>query len=408
VRVDLTNPDPKAAGFDEQRLERIADHLERRYVAPGKIAGCQVAVVRGGHLAYHRTLGHRDRERALPVGDDTIWRIYSMTKPITGVALLTLLERAEVALSDPVHRFLPSWRDLRVRERDGSGGSRLVEPHRPMTVRDLLMHTSGLGYEARGPALLGAGEDAPGNRPDATLDTIVDWLAERPLHFHPGTRWQYSVSTDIVGKVIEVVTGRPFDDYVRDEVLRPLGMIDTDFWVPGDEVERFAASYRRNSRKELVRVDEPEGSDYLRPPTLPAGGSGLVSTARDYLRFCRMLVNGGELDGTRVLGPRTVDLMGRNHLPGGGDLAQFATGGFGETGFEGMGFGLTVAVGLGPERTQGLGPAGLLTWGGFASTIFWVDPAEELAVVFLTQLIPSGTFAFRDQLRSLVYAAIVD
>lgn len=399
--------DAKAAGFDEERLERITDHLRTSYVEPGKIAGCQVAVARGGHVAYHRTLGHRDREQGLPVTDDTIWRIYSMTKPITGVALLTLYEQGRLHLADPVHRFIPAWRDLRVRERTADGDTRLVEPERPMTVRDLLMHTSGLGYEARGPALLGAPVDAPGNRPGATLDTIVDWLADRPLHFHPGTRWQYSVSTDVCGKLVEIISGRPFDEYVRSEVLEPLGMVDTDFWVPEDKRERFATNYRRNSKKQLVVLEDAEGSGYLEPPTLAAGGSGLVSTAADYLRFCQMLVRGGELDGVRILGPRTVELMGTNHLPGGGDLQQFATGGFGETGFDGMGFGLTVAVAQGPERTQVLGSPGHVTWGGFASTIFWVDPAEELAVVFLTQLVPSGTFNFRDQLKQIVYSSIV-
>ena len=400
--------DAGGAGFDEQRLERITDHLEANYVGPGKIAGCQALVSRRGRLAYRRSLGRRDLERDLPVTDDTIWRIYSMTKPVTGVALLSLLERGRVALDDPVSRFLPSWRDLKVRERGSDGSERLVDPHRPMTVRDLLMHTSGLGYDARGPALLGSDADAPGNREGATLDTIVEWLADRPLYSHPGQRWRYSVSTDICGKLVEILADQPFDDYVREQILDPLGMVDTGFHVPDDKVDRFAASYRRNSNKQLVLVEDPEQSAYRKPPSLPAGGSGLVSTGDDYLRFCRMLLRGGELDGARILGPRTVEMMGMNHLPGGGDLAEFATGGFGETGFEGMGFGLTVAVGLGPQRTQSLGTAGHYTWGGFASTTFWVDPAEDLTVVFMTQLIPSGTFNFRDQLQAIVYSAIVD
>jgi CubicO group peptidase (beta-lactamase class C family) len=406
--VDTVQTDPAGAGLDEERLERITEHLEASYVGPGKIAGCQALVARRGRLAYRRSLGHRDLERGLRVADDTIWRIYSMTKPVTGVALLSLYERGRFGLGDPVHRYIPRWRGLKVRERAADGSERLVEPHRPMTVRDLLMHMAGLGYDARGPALLGSDPDAPGNQEGATLDTIVDWLAARPLHHHPGERWRYSVATDICGKLVEILADQPFDEYVRDRVLEPLGMVDTDFHVPDDKLSRFAASYTRDANKELVLVDDPEQSSYRKPPSLPSGGSGLVATGSDYLRFCQMLVRGGELDGARILGPRTVEMMRLNHLPGGGDLRRFATGGFGETGFEGMGFGLTVAVGLGPQRTQVLGSPGHFTWGGFASTIFWVDPVEELTVVFMTQLIPSGTFNFRDQLRAIVYSSIVD
>ena len=404
--------DPDAAGMDAARLARIDEHLRTRYIEPGKIAGCQVVVARHGAVAHAASLGERDRERMLPVTDDTIWRLYSMTKPVTGVALLTLYERALFQLDDPVHRFLPAWRGLRVRERIGEGEHRLVEPRRPMRVRDLMMHTSGLGYALdnsditvdmlrRPPAeRLGKG---------ATLETLVERLAEAPLRFHPGTHWLYSLSTDVCARLVEVLSGQRFDDYLRTTIFEPLGMVDTGFRVTDEQIDRFAASYTRDARKQLVLLDDPVESRCRRPMSFLSGGAGLVGTAADYLRFCLMLLGGGELDGVRILGRKTVELMASNHLPGGGGLSGFALpGAYGEVGFTGMGFGLTVAVSLGPVATGVVGSPGEYMWGGAASTLFWIDPVEDLVVVFMTQLIPSGTFNFRGQLKTLVYPAIVD
>ena len=431
---------PDAAGMDGRRLERIAGHLQGRYVDAGRIAGCQVAVVRHGETAYFASFGLADRERGRPVEDDTIWRIYSMTKPITGVALMTLYEQGLFQLDDPVHRFIPEWRRLQVSEPDGSGpdgsgpdgrGRRLVEPQRPMSVRDVMMHMSGLGYSAmrrRGAGALPATErpaelaEELGNPEGAasladfgaamdapwTLETMTSYLAERPLRFHPGTQWLYSVSTDVCARLVEIMSGKRFDDYLRSEIFEPLGMEDTGFTVPDDKVERFSANYARNAGKQLVLVEDPERSGYRKERAFLSGGGGLVSTTADYVRFAQMLCNGGELGGTRILGPKTVELMTLNHLPGGGELRLFAVpGAYGEVGFDGMGFGLTMAVGLGPARTGVIGSAGEYMWGGAASTIFWVDPAESLVVVFMTQLMPSGTFNFRGQLKTLVYPAIV-
>lgn len=406
--------DADSAGFDTTRLERITEHFEQRYLAPGKIAGCQIAVARHGEVGYFRSLGAMDLERDKPVAEDTIWRIFSMTKPVTGVALLTLYERGLFQLNDPVHRFIPQWRNLKVRERDASGTDRLVEPHRPMTVRDLLMHMSGLGFGGRALPTITADEQGataapPRGEPGLTLEGFVDRLAERPLRFHPGEHWFYSVSTDICGRLVEILSGQRFDEYLRAAVFEPLGMTDTGFSVPDAEIDRLAAGYARTPDKRLVLIDDPEHSRFREPPTFLSGGGGLVSTTADYLRFCQMLANGGELDGVRILGRKTVELMTTNHLPGDGELREFAIpGGYGEVGFDGTGFGLTVAVGLGPTRTQVIGSAGEFMWGGWASTIFWVDPAEELVVVFMTQLAPSGTFNFRSQLKALVYPAIVD
>lgn len=410
---------PFGAALNERQLERITDHLQNRYVDAGRIAGCQVVVARHGHVGYFRSFGFRDLERSLPVEEDTIWRIYSMTKPITGVALLTLYERGMFQLNDPVTRFIPQWRDLKVRERAADGTERLVDCERPMTVRDLMMHTSGLGFGGgrslqelfsadnlgRSAGLRADHRSGPG----ATLESMVEHYARYPLEFQPGAQWLYSVSTDICGRLVEIMSGQRFDDYLRETIFEPLGMSDTGFAVPDEAVHRFAACYRRDSSKNLVLLDDPEHSGYRKQPSFLSGGGGLVSTTTDYLRFCQMLLGGGEVDGVRILGRKTVELMASNHLPGDGDLQSVAApGGYGEVGFAGMGFGLTVAVAKAPALTQVIGSPGEFMWGGAASTIFWVDPAEDLTVVFMTQLIPSGTFNFRGQLKTLVYPAITD
>lgn len=404
--------DPTAAGLDAARLARIDDHLRTRYLEPGKIAGCQVLVARHGHVAHRSSLGTSDRERGVPVADDTIWRLYSMTKPITGVALLSLYEQARCRLVDPIDRYLPEWRDVQVRVSD-SDGERLVAPERPITIRDLLMHTSGIGY---GPpeatldlAALAAGRSARRLDPSATLADLSVLLAAEPLHFHPGRHWLYSWSTDICARLVEVLSGRRFGDYLSDTIFEPLGMTDTAFSVREADLPRLAALYARGPDKQLHLLDDPQQSRLSREPALQSGGGGLLGTLDDYSRFCQMLLDGGTLDATRILGRPTVDLMRANHLPEGGQLGDFALpGAYGEIGFDGVGFGLTVAVGLGPALTGHVGSAGDFMWGGAASTVFWVDPSEDLFAVFMTQLIPSGTFDFRGQIRALTYAAITD
>jgi CubicO group peptidase (beta-lactamase class C family) len=410
--------DPAAAGFDAGRLERIGEHLQTRYVDAGRVAGAQVVVARHGAVAYFGSFGHQDLERDVAVRDDTIWRIFSMTKPITGVALMSLFERGRFQLSDPVARYIPEFAALEVREIGEDGTKRLVPPRRPMTVRDALMHMTGLGWGGRdtpfaaraqaGLEAFAAGITSPLDA-DWTLATLMERLAQRPLRFHPGEHWFYSVSTDVCARLVEVISGQQFDDYLEEEIFEPLGMHDTAFHVPDEKIERFAALYGRRRDKSLRLLEDPVESGYRKPRTFLSGGGGLVSTTADYLRFAQMMCNGGELDGARILGRKTVDLMTRNHLPNGGQLREFAEpGGYGEVGFDGVGFGLTVAIGLGPVAVQNSGSAGEYMWGGAASTTFWVDPAEDLVVVFMTQLLPSGTFNFRGQLKSLVYGAIVD
>ena len=399
--------DPASAGLDPERLERITEHLLRSYIEPGKIAGCQVMVARHGRGAYFCSLGTMDADRTRPVRDDTMWRIYSMTKPITSVALMTLYERGLFQLTDPVQRFLPRWRDMKVCQVHADGSSTLIDAARPMTVRDLLMHTSGLTYatDANHPVSKLYQEAGIRDR-DISLEAFADRLSQLPLMFHPGTRWHYSFATDVCGHLVELLSGRSLDDYLQREIFEPLGMSDTGFVVPHEQADRLAANFRRTSDKKLELVTEA-GRDWRQPPKFLSGGGGLVSTTGDYMKFCQMLLGGGALDGARVLGRVTVDLMRQNHLPGGCDIGAMALGSFGETRFDGVGFGLGFAVGLGPVRSGTIGPPGDYYWGGAASTIFWVDPSEDLAVIFMTQLMPSGTFNFRGQLKTLVYPAIV-
>jgi CubicO group peptidase (beta-lactamase class C family) len=402
--------EPDAAGMSETRLERITEHFEGQYVTPGKLAGCQITVVRGGHVAYHRSLGLRDRENALPMTEDTIFRIYSMTKPIASVALMQLYERGMFQLLDPVHRYIPEWRTLQVAETQADGSVALVRPERPMNVRDVLMHTTGLpGALMPDNPIDQAFADARAARVRGmTLEGITSLLAEHPLKFHPGTHWNYGLSTDIVGRLVEIFSGLRFDHYLRQEIFEPLGMVDTGFFVPPESVDRFAACYQYQPANAPRLMDGPMASRYLRPRSYLSGAGGLVSTTHDYVAFCQMLANGGQLEGRRILGRKTLELMTRNHLPGGATLMDMAVGGFGEAGFEGVGFGLGFAVGLGPAATAMAGSTGDYYWGGAASTAFWVDPAEDLFAVFMTQLFPSMAYPVRAQLRALTYQAIDD
>jgi CubicO group peptidase (beta-lactamase class C family) len=400
---------PESVGLSSERLARIEEHLERRYLAPKKIAGALTLVARRGQLAHLKPVGAMDLERGVAMRDDTIFRIYSMTKPITSVALMTLYERGAFQLEDPVHRFIPAWRDLRVYDGGNHPAFATRPVERAMTVRDLFTHTSGLTYGFmertnvdRAYRRLGIGERG------TTLDEMIAALAKLPLEFSPGTRWNYSVATDVLGHLIERISGRRLDAFLRDEIFAPLGMVDTAFHVPAEKLERLASNYMRMPDKTLRVEDDRAKSLYAEPPAYLSGGGGLVSTARDYLRFCQMLLNGGELGGARILGRKTIELMTMNHLPGGQDVSQLNIGGqFSQVAYEGVGFGLGFSVTLDLARAQTVGSVGEYAWGGAASTAFWIDPKEELVVIFMTQFMPSGTFNFRGQLKSIVYPAIV-
>jgi len=406
----MVSVDPEAAGMDGHRLERLTEHFESNFVEPGKIPGCQITVVRRGHVAYYRSLGLMDRERQRPMADDAIFRIFSMTKPIVSVALMQLYERGMFQISDPVHRFIPEWRTLKVGVLGDDGSMDLVKPDRPMDVRDVLMHTTGLpGALFPGNPIDDAfAQDRAAHYKGLTLEAITALLAQHPLKFQPGTKWNYGLSTDIVGRLVEILSGLPLDEYLRQEIFAPLGMEDTGFFVPEASAHRLSALYQYRPANTPKLFDDPETSRYLRPRSYLSGAGGLASTTHDYVAFCQMLANGGQLNGRRVLGRKTLDLMTRNHLANGATLAEMAVGGFGEAGFDGVGFGLGFAVGQGPVATGMAGSAGDFYWGGAASTAFWIDPSEDLFVVFMTQLMPSIAYPFRAQLRSLVYQAIDD
>jgi CubicO group peptidase (beta-lactamase class C family) len=350
---DSVKIEPDAAGMSETRLERITDHFKTKYVDTGKMVGCQISVVRGGHVAYYRSLGLMDRERGLPMADDTIFRIYSMTKPIASVALMQLYERGEFQLLDPVSRYIPEWRTLQVGEVQEDGSVSLVKPDRPMNVRDVLMHTTGLPGSVLPDDPIDAtfAEARAAMEGEQTLEQLTALLAEHPLKFHPGSHWNYGLSTDIVGRLVEIMSGLRFDEYLAREIFEPLGMVDTGFFVPESSLPRFAACYQYRPANTPSLMEGPFAMGFVRPRTYLSGAGGLVSTTRDYVAFCHMLANGGQLDGRRVLGRKTLELMTVNHLPGGATLQDMAVGGFGEAGFEGVGFGLGFAVRQGPRAS---------------------------------------------------------
>lgn len=399
---------PHEAGLSAERLGRITDHLNTHYIGPGKIAGCQTLVARHGHAAYFSSLGCMDRERGTPVADDTIFRIYSMSKPITSVALMSLYERGAFQLNDPVHRVIPEWRDLRVYVSGEGEAIETREPDHPMTFRHVLSHTGGLSYGlTRHPVDRAYAEQGVARERGETLRSFVEKLGRAPLWYSPGERWMYSYSTDVCGYLVEAISGQRFDTFLQEHIFDPLGMRDTSFAVAPEKAHRLAANYGRQADKTLKLIDDPATSSYLTPPTFFSGGGGLTSTTADYFRFCEMLRRGGELDGARILGRRTIELMTKNHLVGGGNLSELAIGAFSETAYEGVGFGLGFAMTLSEVGSGALGE-GEYYWGGAASTIFWIDPKEDLVVIFMTQLMPSATFNFRGQLKNIVYSAIVD
>ncbi|MFT5484121.1 MAG: CubicO group peptidase (beta-lactamase class C family) [Halieaceae bacterium] len=403
--------DPAGAGFAPDRLDRITSHMNENYMNPGKIAGCQIMLARKGIPAYFRSFGDMDRERSKPMADDTIFRIYSMTKPITSVALMMLYEEGRFQLNDAVSRFIPSWKGQRLWVAGEGEQMKTKAPNSPVTMRHVLSHTAGLSYGGLLPDTelhpvdqvyedLGVKRDQ-----DETVASFAEKMSQTPLLYEPGTAWKYSLATDVCGCLVEFISGMPFEQFLQERLFAPLGMVDTSFSVPADKVDRFSAAYGRKLDKSLFLMDDPTNSTYTKVPSFPSGGGGLVSTTQDYARFCDMLRCGGTLDGQRILSSRTLNMMTRNHLFQEQDLSQVAVGGFSETDYDGVGFGLGFASTLDEVRSGTIG-AGDMYWGGMASTIFWVDPLEDLYLVFMTQLIPSGYFNFRGQLKNIVYGAL--
>ncbi|HEX4290332.1 MAG TPA: serine hydrolase domain-containing protein [Trebonia sp.] len=406
--------DPAEVGLDAERLGRIDGTLER-YVDDGRLAGYLVTVSRHGKLAHVSSYGARDREEGLPVESDTLWRIFSMTKPITSVAAMMLYEQGALQLTDPVSKFIPSFADLRVYAGGSDQNPLTVPATEPMRVWHLLTHTSGLTYGFHRVHTVDSIYRAAGFDPGAPrgmdLAAACDGWASLPLLFEPGAEWNYGVSTDVLGRVVEVASGQSLDEFLAERIFGPLGMTDTAFWVEDDRASRLAALYGLGPGRAMLKMGPPWDNARIKPRML-SGGGGLVSTAADYHRLLQLLLDrpdspAGELDGVRLLSPRTVRYMGRNHLPGGQDIATFGRALYAESPMHGSGFGLGFAVVTDPAAVKVDCSPGELSWGGAASTSFWIDQSEGLTVSFFTQLIPSNALPLRPQLRQLVYQSFV-
>ena len=413
---------PESAGMSKTAFERIENHLRERYIEAGRFPGTQLAVYRRGKLVHNSVQGLADIERKVAVKDDTIFRIYSMTKPITSIAFMMLVEEGRVALDEPVHKYIPEWKNLGVFQAGFWPAFLTRPPSQPMRIIDLMRHTSGLtyGFQQRGNVDAAYRELKIGEVEKAgTLQSMIADLAKIPLEFSPGEAWNYSVSTDVIGYLIGLISGKPFEAFLQERIFDPLQMKDTGFFVPPDKARRLAACYSASphgamtfhaaDRKGgLTLQDDPATSPFLSPPSLISGGGGLCSTSADYLTFCRALLNGGEFDGVRLVGPKTLQLMTANHLPGGRTLPELSRSLFSEASYHGIGFGLGFSVTLDPAQTLIPGSAGEYAWGGAATTSFWIDPAEELATIFMTQVLPSTATAIRRELRTMIYSAITD
>src|SRR3954463_16320027 len=417
-----TPASPESVGMSKAALDRVDAHLKSRYIDAGRFPGTHLLVYRRGKIAHSSVQGFADVERKLPVKDDAIYRIYSMTKPLTSVAFMMLVEQGLVAIDEPVAKYIPEWKDLGVFVAGTAPSFLTRPPSRPMLIVDLLRHTSGLtyGFQQRSnvdaayrQAKIGEFEKA------GTLESMIEDLAKIPLEFSPGEAWNYSVSTDVIGYLIGLISGKPFEQFLKERIFNPLGMNDTDFFVPAEKAHRFAACYSADPEGgmtfhatdragSLTLQDDPTKSSFLSPPSFISGGGGLCSTAADYLTFCRALLNGGELGGVRLIGPKTLALMTSNHLPGGRYLPELSKSLFSEATYHGIGFGLGFSVTMNPALTMIPGSAGEYSWGGAATTSFWIDPAEELIAIFMTQVLPSSAYPLRRELRTMVYAAITD
>ncbi|HEX3615991.1 MAG TPA: serine hydrolase domain-containing protein [Solirubrobacteraceae bacterium] len=410
--MDDTTSAAARLGFDQRRLDRLDHHL-RRYVDQGQLPAWQLAITRRGEVAHRSSYGYRDVAAAAPVGDRTLWRIYSMTKPIAAVAAMTLWEQGVFQLTDPISRWIPAFADARVYTGGSASDPETAPAREPIRVWHLLAQTSGITAGWMGTSVVdalyrkaGYGTFPP---PGTTLESFSDAMARLPLLFEPGSAWGYGNSTDVLGRLIEIWTGRSLDAAIAECVTGPLGMRDTVWYAQPDH--EVATLYRQDDDGRLVPLEEINRYAW-EAPTMHSAGGGMLSTLSDYLRFTTMLTGEGELDGVRIVSPRTLRLMTQNHLPG--DLAALCTGGFADSVFDGVGFGLGFAVVVDPLRAHSASSAGEYYWGGAASTVFWVDPAAELSVVFMTQLmayrdgelVPRDALPLRAELRQLVYSSL--
>jgi CubicO group peptidase (beta-lactamase class C family) len=397
----------RTLGFDATRLGRIPAHVAAKYVEPGRLPHAATLVSRGGEIAHLSTIG--DARPGQPLAEDTIYRIASMTKPVTAVALMMLVEEGRIALGDPVAKYLPEFGKTGVYVAGGGNMPFVTRPLRtPMRVIDLMRHTAGLtyGFQERSPV------DAAYRRTWAgdfalmtSSDDYIAALSEIPLLFDPGAHWNYSVATDVVGVIVERISGQSLGAFFEERIFAPLGMADTAFSVPADKLYRLADAYSFDPATKMALYDAGQDSRWANAERFQSGGGGLVSTLSDYHAFCQMLLGGGKLGGTRILSRASIALMTANHLPGGGDLTRHSVGLFSEADSAGGGYGLGLGVTIDPAATLIPGNAGEFYWGGMFSTGFFVDPVEDLIILFMTQLMPSSTYAVRREVKTLVHAA---
>ncbi|MGH6988760.1 MAG: serine hydrolase domain-containing protein [Stellaceae bacterium] len=404
---EIVEARPEQVGLSSDRLRHIRPWMER-YVAERKLPGALTVVARRGRAVYAEWVGRMDVEREKPIADDTIFRIYSMTKPITSAAIMMLYEEGRFQLDDPIARYLPMFKEMRVYAGGTAERYETVPATRPITFKQLLTHTSGLTYGFTGTPVSAIYQAAKFDfqAEEASLPVMAERLAKLPLLAQPGSEWNYSVATDVLGALIEIISGMPFHRFLEDRVFVPLGMSDTGFFVPEEKRDRFAANYQRGEDGGFTLIDDTASSRYLTLRHPCSGGGGLVSTAADYLRFCKMLAGKGESGGVRLLGRKTVEFMMMNHLAG--DMAAMGMPRFSESSFDGVGFGLGGSVVIDPAKTQLLRSRGEFAWGGAASTAFWIDPEEDLIAIFMTQLMPSSSYPIRAELRVLVNQALID
>ena len=400
---------PESHGFDAIRLKRIDAFLKERYIDSGKLPNAKLLVAREGEILQFASIGDA-REGGKAIDESSLFRIASMTKPVTSIAFMMLVEEGKVAVDTPVHHVLPEFKGRGVYNGGGGGVPFQTKPTgEPMRMVDLLRHTSGLTYSFQNRSNVDAAyrdgkiENWHGN---LDLDQFVTALGQIPLEFSPGEAWNYSVSTDVLGAVVQRVSGIPLAEFFRTRIFAPLKMDDTFFEVPADKIDRLTDCYTFVPGKGRIMYDRGAESAWSRAPRLVSGGGGLVSTALDYHRFCRMCLNAGELDGARIVGRKTIDLMTQNHLPGGSDLSRMSKSLFSEAANAGTGFGLGFAVNVDVARSMIPGSVGEYYWGGMFSTAFFIDPVERLTMVFMTQMSPSNTYPIRRELKTLIYSAL--
>ena len=394
--------DPDSLGLDSVVLENIRQYLNDTYVDDGKYVGTMTLVSRKGQVAYLDSLGFMDRENKRPMQEDAIFRIYSMSKAITSIAIMQLYEKSKFRWDDPVYWYIPSWKNLRVYQSGVYPNFLTSRPERHMTIRDLLTHMSGLTYDFMYKSNVDAAYRKTKVQQAETLEEFVEILSTLPLEFSPGNKWNYSVSTNVLGYLVEVISGMKLEEYFKTNIFEPLNMEDTSFSCPQEKVDRLASLYEHVPNGEPRLLEIP----FLNTK-MASGGGGLFSTMVDYHNFCSMLLNQGEFNGKRLIGRKTLELMTVNHLPNNQDLTEMSESAFSETPYAGVGFGLGFSVMLDPAKSQTTSDIGEYGWGGAASTVFMINPKEDMFIIFLTQLLPSSTYQVRRELRSLVYSSLM-